>query len=281
MSQSTRHHQSPTPTRIRFGRGMRPKSDAAIQFTFTVRLAATVLFCLGFGVVPLRAQTTDEQIDQAVQLYETRQEDINRLLQSYNALEQIVASEPGNLRAHYELAHVCFFAGDAAQTKAEKLKFFDRGYTAGHQAIDIDPSSADAHLWCMIDHGRQGQTRGVLNSLWMIPELKREISTVLKIDPNRTEAMDVKAMLYYEVPGFAGGDINVAEQMLNQALALDSNYSLLYTDMAKVQIARRNYERARWYLNRCLQVDEPTFAADFVLPDQPEAQRMLLEIQSK
>jgi len=240
------------------------------------------LFCtlclLAVCAVPVLAQTTDDLIDSAVVLYETRHLDLGRLQQSYEMLEQIVAENPGNLRAHTELSHVCFFAGDAAPAKHDKLKFFDRGYAVGKQAVQIDPNSADAHLWLMIDRGRQGQTRGVLNSLWMIPELKREINTVLKIDPNNTLAMDVKAMLFYEVPGIAGGDLNVAEHTLHQALALDSNYSLLYTDMAKVMEARHNYERAKWYLTRCLQVENPTFVADFVLTDKPVAERMLREM---
>jgi tetratricopeptide (TPR) repeat protein len=242
-------------------------------------LCALCLF--GVGAVPALAQTTDESIDSAVGLYETRQLDLSRLQQSYEMLEQIVANNPGNLRAHFELSHVCFFAGDAAPTKHDKLKFYDRGYEVGKQAVEIDPSSADAHLWLMVDRGRQGQTKGVLNSLWMIPELKREINTVLKIDPSNALAMDVKAMIYYQVPGIAGGDLNVAEQTLNQALAIDSNYSLLYTDMAKVLEARHNYERAKWYLNRCLQVENPTFVADFVLTDKPLAEKMLGEIERR
>ena len=42
--------------------------------------------------------------------------------------------------------------------------------------------------------GRIGQTRGVLNSLAFVPEIKKEIDKVLKINPEHTGALDAKAM---------------------------------------------------------------------------------------
>ena len=100
------------------------------------------------------------KIDQAVQLYETRHVDPDYLTQSYQMLDRLAAANPGDLRAHYELSHVCYIVGDAAQGKSDKLKYYDQGYSAGKQAIDIDPNSADAHLWVAVNQGRQGQTRG-------------------------------------------------------------------------------------------------------------------------
>jgi len=256
---------------------MRQSTRRSPQIVY--RLFALIL--LGAGIGLLQAQTADEEIDRAVELYETRQINADNLPQSYDMLARLAKENPGDVRAHFELSHVCYIMGDVAKSKGDKLKYYDEGYAAGRKGIEIDNSSADAHLWFVVNRGRQGQTRGVLNSLFMIPELKREIAAVLRIDPQNTVAMDVKGMLYYELPGFAGGDLNVAQAALDEAIGIDSNYTVLYVDMAKVQIARKNYELARWYLNRSLEVEEPTYPADFELDDKPDAERMLGEIEGK
>jgi tetratricopeptide (TPR) repeat protein len=249
------------------------------------RLRSLVLIS-GFIFLGLRAsiamgQGADAQTDQAVRLYETRHHDPANLDQSAKLLEQVLAGEPDNLRANCEYAHVCYLSGDATRAKSLKLRWHDRGVAVGRKAIELDENCADAHVWYVVNRGRQGQTKGVLNSLWMVPEIKREVKRILEIDPENTIALDVRAMLYYELPGFAGGDLKVSEQSLNQALAIDSSYALLYVDMGKVQIARKNYEKARWYLNRCLAIEPATYEADFVLDDKPDAERMLKEIGEK
>jgi hypothetical protein len=51
--------------------------------------------------------------------------------------------------------------------------------------------------------------------------------------------------------------------------------------MAKVYIKKKNYEKARWYLNRALEITTPTYEADHVLDDKPEALELLEEIKDK
>jgi hypothetical protein len=133
----------------------------------------------------------------------------------------------------------------------------------------------------MVHLGRIGQTKGVLNSLGMVPDIKREINRTLELDPRHTGAMDARAMLYFELPGLFGGDLNKSLAALNQGLAIDSNYTILYVDMARVLIKKKDFEKARWYLNRCLIVTEPTYPADFAIDDKPDAERLLKEIENK
>jgi tetratricopeptide (TPR) repeat protein len=114
-----------------------------------------------------------------------------------------------------------------------------------------------------------------------VPTVREEIETVLEIDPEHTGALDAQAMLYYELPGLLGGNLNKSMEALNKGIALDSNYTLLYVDMAKVYIKKKNYEKARWYLNRALEITTPTYEADHVLDDKPEALALLEEIKDK
>ena len=239
--------------------------------------------CIGLALVLsfMTAQSSDSLIDKAVELHETRHLDPENLRRSYEMLEEVVNAEPNNLHAHNELSRVCYLMGDEAETKREKLEWFSKGKAIAQTAKKIDDNSAGAHFWYMVNIGRIGQTKGVLNSLALVPEIKKEIDRVLKIDPKHTGALDGKAMLYYELPGILGGNLNKSVAALNKGIELDSNYTLLYVDMAKVYIKKKDYEKARWFLNRALKIENPTYKADHVLDDGPEAKQLLEEIEGK
>lgn len=227
------------------------------------------------------AEDVNARIEQAIELYETRHLDKDNLAKSLEILSDIVKNEPDNLRVNYELSKLYYIIGDNATNKEEKLKNYNLGMEYGKKAMALNKNSAWAHFWYMVNLGRTGQTKGVLNSLSLVPEIKKEIDIVLKLDPKHTGAMDAGAMLYYELPGLMGGNLNRSIEYLNRAFAIDSNYTILYVDMAKVYIKKKDYERARWFLNKVLEIKNPTFEADYVLEDKPEALRLLEKIKDK
>jgi len=227
------------------------------------------------------AQNADSLIDRAVELYETRHLEATNLDESAAILEGVVEDNPKNVRALYELSKVRFYLGDKAEEKDAKLKYFYQGRDYGERAVELDDEVPDAHFWYMVNVGRVGQTKGVLNSLVLVPTVRKEIEAVLELDPEHTGALDAQAMLYYELPGLLGGNLNKSIESLNKGIALDSNYTLLYVDMAKVYIKKKDYEKARWFLNRAIAITEPTYEADHVLDDKPEAEALLEEIKDK
>ncbi len=248
------------------------KGGRMLRYMLCTVIAACVL---------VHAQGSDALIDSAVTLYETRHFNSENLMQSYNILLDVVESGPQNLRAHYEISKVCFLLGDVAAEKKDKLKLFEEGRDYGKEAIKIDDNSAWAHFWYMVNVGRIGQTKGILNSLILVPEVEKEINKTLKLDPEHTGALDAKAMLFYELPGLLGGNLNKSIEALNEGIALDSNYTLLYVDMGKVYIKKKDFEKARWYLKNAVDIQNPTYEADHVLDDKPEALELLEEIKEK
>ena len=231
--------------------------------------------------VMLGAQDSNALIDQAVELYEKRHPDIANLTRSFDILKELVATDSLNCRALYEFSKVHYIFGDKTLTKRDKLDYYQKGIEWARRAIKVNDLSAPSHFWYMVHLGRIGQTKGVLNSLGLVPDIKREINRTLELDPRHTGALDARAMLYYELPGLFGGDLNKSLAALNQGLAIDSNYTILYVDMARVLIKKKDFEKARWFLNRCLAVANPTYPADFAIDDKPDAERLLKEIEKK
>jgi tetratricopeptide (TPR) repeat protein len=235
-------------------------------------LAVTAFVC---------GQNSDSLVDHAIKLYETRHYNSSNLSKSHDILQQIIENDSENLRALYEFSKVCYLLGDRAATKEEKLEYYELGKTYGKKAIKVDGGSEWAHFWYMVNVGRIGQTKGVLNSLVLVPEVKKEIQKVLKINPEHTGALDAEAMLYYELPGLLGGNLNKSVESLSKGIALDSNYTLLYVDMGRAYIKKKEYDKARWFLKKAVEIEKPTYEADHVLDDKPEALQLLEEIEGK
>jgi len=244
-------------------------------------MSKLIIFSIAILCILSGAQDSNARIDQAVQLYETRHLDIANLTKSYDILKELVATDSLNCRALYEFSKVHYIFGDKAVTKKDKLNYYQKGAEWARRAIKVNDQSARSHFWYMVHLGRIGQTKGVLNSLGLVPDIKREINRTLELDPRHTGALDARAMLYYELPGLFGGDLNKSLTALNQGIAIDSNYTILYVDMARVLIKKKDFEKARWFLNRCLSVMNPTYPADFAIDDKPDAEKLLKDIEKK
>jgi tetratricopeptide (TPR) repeat protein len=227
------------------------------------------------------AQTGDSLIDEAIVLYETRHLNADNLMKSAEIFERLLEQEPDNVHALSEYARVYYLLGDAASTKEEKLALYEKGRDLAKRAVKLDDKAVWAHFWYIVNVGRIGQTKGVLNSLASVPEIKKELDRIFELDPRHTGALDVKAMLYYELPGLLGGNTDKSYEALKQGIAIDSNYSLLYVDMGKVLIKKKEYDEARWYLKKTLEIKAPTYEADFVLDDRSDALELLEEIKDK
>ncbi len=227
------------------------------------------------------AQNADALVDSAIELDAQRHLEAGNLDKSRDILLQVLEREPDHLQANNELSKVYYHLGDRAETKDEKVKLYTKGTEYGQKAIRIDDKDKWAHFWYVVNLGRRSQTKGVFNSLAYVPTVKKEVNKVLSIDPEHTGALDVKAMFYYELPGLLGGNVNRSIELLDKALALDSAYALLYVDMAKCYVKKKEYDKARQYLEKVIALENPTYEADYVLKNKPDALQLLEEIRDK
>jgi tetratricopeptide (TPR) repeat protein len=225
------------------------------------------------------AQNHDALVDSAITLDAARHLDPSNLDAARDILLKVLEREPDHLRANNELSKVYYHLGDRAETKDEKVELYTKGTEYGQKAIKIDGDDKWAHFWYVVNLGRRSQTKGVFNSLAYVPTVKKEVNRVLEIDPEHTGALDVKAMFYYTLPGLLGGNVNKSIELLHEAIALDSAYALLYVDMAKCYVKKKEYDKARQYLEKVIVLESPTYEADYVLKNKPDAEQLLEEIK--
>jgi tetratricopeptide (TPR) repeat protein len=196
-------------------------------------------------------------------------------------LTRVRQTDPEDEYCLYLLSRVCLQKGDDAKVKSDKMALYIRARNFADSIIALNDQNPEGHMWWGVADGRIGQTRGVLNSLFMIPELKREFNRTLALDPGHPTAYDALGVLYYELPGFAGGSLDKSEQYFKQGLKCDPNYTLIRLDLAKVYIKQKRWLAARTQLEALLATEKPRYPADTELDDKPEARELLEQIKDK
>jgi len=227
------------------------------------------------------ASDIDAACDEAAYLLFNRHLDESYLDSAYGLLGSLREENPENERVLYLWSRIHVQKGDDALNRGKKLSYYEQARAIAETLIALNGRSPEGHLWWAVAHGRIGQTRGVLNSLFMIPDLKREIGLAVELDPGSATAYDVWGVFFYEVPSFVGGDLNRSEEYLRQAIQVDPNYTVAYLDLARTLAKMKRWKDARAQLSAMLGRDDPTFPADFYLDDKPAAEKLLREIEDR
>ena len=197
------------------------------------------------------------------------------------ALEKAAEADP-DFDTLLALAQVCFIYGDVrATTEEAKLAAYDRGRQAAKRAIELGPKSAPAQFWYGTNTGRWGQTKGVIRSLYLLPTVKEAMQTALALDPGYAPAYALGGNIYYEVPGYAGGDLDRSEVMFRKGLGLDPHYTSMRLGLARTLLKKGRTADARRELEAVLGEKTPTNPADWAMKDVPQAKALLAEIKER
>ena len=122
--------------------------------------------------------------------------------------------------------------------------------------------------------GRRGQTRGMLKSLFIVGDLKKEMGLVLALQPQHGGAHHVLGEMFMELPGFAGGDKKKALEELETAVRLEPDETSHYVPLAQAYLAVRDKDQAVAALKKALEVEHPADPAEYE-SDLAAARRML------
>ena len=208
-------------------------------------------------------------------------EDPKKVDQLKAALEKAAKTDP-DVDTLLALAQVCFIYGDVrALTEEEKLAAYDRGRQAAKQAIELAPKSAPARFWYGTNTGRWGQTKGIMRSLFLLPTVKEAMQTALVLDPGYAPAYALGGSIYYEVPGFAGGDLDRSEAMFRKGLELDPHYTNMRLGLARTLLKKGRTADARRELEAVLREKAPSNPADWTMKDVPQAKALLDDIKER
>jgi tetratricopeptide (TPR) repeat protein len=234
-------------------------------------IAVLGLVALGDGPASARSPLVAELETLATRYHENPA----RLDSIRDGLAQAARQEP-DAETWIALARACFLWGDVrAKTTDEKLAAYDQGRDAARRAIELAPRAALAHLFYGINTGRWGQTKGIMRSLFLLPDVREAGRRTLELDPTLPQAYALAGNVDYEVPGMFGGDLERAEGHFRKGLGIDPHFTALRIGLAKVLRRQGRAADARRELRAVLDESSPTNPAEWTLRDRAEARALL------
>jgi tetratricopeptide (TPR) repeat protein len=242
------------------------------------RVVGLVLLVSLFSAMPVPAETPAQTARALVARYD---EDLTRIDRARDLLEKALATER-RVDTLITLSYVYFLVGDVrARGKDEKLAAYDRGRQLGERAVELAPRDEEAHLWYAINTGRWGQTNGVLQSLFLLGTVKKEIEIILELNPRSVRGRALAGNVLMEVPRLVGGDRAAAEKQFRRGIEVDPRFTALRVDLARLLIAAKRYDEARRELTAVIEERAPSSLADWTVKDRPRARELLESLRDK
>jgi tetratricopeptide (TPR) repeat protein len=234
------------------------------------------------GLAPASAQTATPA-ETARVLLRQYQDDPARIDRARDLLEAHVArGGPADVPTLLALARAWFLFGEErAKTEDDKVAAYARARDYAKRATELAPNNADAHLWHAITLGSWSQAKGLLRSALALRDLRKEVDTVLRLDPDNIEAHIMAGSIARELPLVLGGDRKDAEEHFKTAHRLDPRLTGVRIELAQLYINMGRHAEARQQLQAVLAERAPTDRPRWTLREVPRARQMLESIRNK
>ncbi len=244
----------------------------------SVMLAVFFLFCIAFCY----SQDAAGLIGQGDELYKQRA-DLAKANEALAKYQEVLKTSPNHYEALWKISKTLYCIGKAAKTDKEKMKIFDDGVTYGKKAIAANPNAADGHFWLGVNWAKYGDARGVLKSLFLVPDVKKEMNEVLRLDSSYegAGAYRVLGRVYYKVPGLFGGSNKKSREYLEKGrqICATNTLGLLYLAETYWDIGQKN--RAVETLEALLNTTPDERWLPETAEDKVEAQKLLDKYKQK
>ncbi len=132
-------------------------------------------------------------------------DELNLLNQKYSPSDPQAAVVYRLLRCRQQIV-----TDNKSMAKKDKIAKLDEAIQFGKPLIDTAKGTArdraKSVYWYAVCISRKGQVQGVLNSLSVVPEVRKLCDKAIGIDPGYGDSYYLKALVDDAVPGMAGGD---------------------------------------------------------------------------
>jgi tetratricopeptide (TPR) repeat protein len=176
-------------------------------------------------------------------------------------------------------SHLCFERGYSLEKNSKKKEWYEKGEKLAKFAIEKNPDNPEAHFWFALNKGSVGKLNGVLNSLFMVDDLKKEAGKVIELDPDHAGAHMLLGEIYKSLPGLFGGDKGKAIEEFETAIYKDSLFTAVYIMLAKTYKDIGEKDKAKEIANKLLSFKTSRDIRRLELYDRKDAEKLLEEIE--
>jgi hypothetical protein len=162
-------------------------------------------------------------------------------------------ASPAAFEPAWKLARACYWLGNHAPER-ERRAFLEQGIAAGRKAVALQPGRPEGHFWIAANMGTLAESFGLRAGLRYRGEIKRELETVLRLDPGFQAGSADRALgrWYDKVPGLFGGSSKRAEQHLRASLTYDPDSTVTHFFLAELYLDEGRKADARAALQKVL-----------------------------
>jgi tetratricopeptide (TPR) repeat protein len=181
-------------------------------------------------------------------------------------LEGTVKQTPTDVDTLIFLSRVWLTYGFVRATdKEERITAFRNGKEIAQKAIDISPNNPDAHFYFVANLSTLGQMQGILNSLFMLPRVRKEIDTILELDPDHAYGIAMQGLLFTYLPPILGGDLKIGESYLRRSVVLDPHTSSTKLYLGINLKRQKRYDEAKKVFKEIIDEKNPKVYADWYI----------------
>ena len=196
--------------------------------------------------------------------------------------EKVLAVDGGNIKARWRLSRLLYWQGDHADGRKAKMAIFEQGIRYAQEGVALDEKCVPCHFWLGVSYAKFGEAKGIFHSLDLVPHVRREMETVLKLDATYDfgGADRVMGRLLHQLPAMNGGDNDKAIEHLRKAIEIGPGLLMNQRFLAEVLISEGRKDDAKALLEHVVAVPEADMIKSKV-PDleeeQAKARKLLLE----
>ena len=216
-------------------------------------LSFLAVFCFVSLLFP---QTADEWIVQADKLC-NEMKDMETAKEAESLYIKALGIMESKYDVYWKLSRILYYIGEHTEKKKDKKAIFDRGVYYAEKAVEADPEKPDGHYWLGVNHGKVGETRGVLKSLSLVKPIKNAMNKVIELDRSYEDGGPDRVLgrVFYKLPGFAGGDKKKSLEHLLKSKEYRLNDPVTRIYLAETYLALKEKDKAKEELEYVLSLD--------------------------
>ncbi len=206
--------------------------------------------------VSLFSQSAEELIAQADELY-LGMSDMTTAEKARDLYMKARDIAENKYEPFWKLSRIFYYIGDNAESNKDKKIIFSQGIYYAERAVELEPEKPDGHYWLGVNYGVYGEARGVLKSLFLVDDIKREMNKVIELGRSYEDGGPDRVLgrMYFKLPGFAGGSKDKSVEHLLKSLEYGPNDPLTRYYLADTYLAKKEVEKARTELEFILNME--------------------------
>ncbi len=160
-----------------------------------------------------------------------------------------------NAQLLWRLGRIYHWLGEKyAESKDVKLFYYTNGKTYTEKAVELAPDCPHSNFWLAALIGKEGETRGILQSLFMVRPMHDRLDAVLAIDADYADAYYALGILYRLVPGWplSIGNLNKSLEYALRAVELMPENLEYQLGLAETYLAQKNKRKAKEVLEHII-----------------------------